>query len=169
MQDRKHEFRGIHDPEMDKKGVTFSLTEDKNSATLSITSTWIGHAFPTYVTPKIMVEAEALSAKGGVLQHQQWQIVTEEAYRGGWKELRDTRIMPGETRHFILNNLPSNSRTVRYRVTVIPDHFYKGIYRSLLSGELTAVARSHISQANQLAAKNDYLLYEEVITKSSGH
>ena len=132
MPDRKHEFRGIHDPEMVKKGVTFSLTEDKNSATLSITSTWIGHAFPTYVTPKIMVEAEALSAKGGVLQDQQWQIVREVAYRGGWKELRDTRIMPGEMRNFTLKNLPSNSSKVRYSVRVIPDYFYKGIYRACI-------------------------------------
>ncbi len=169
MPDRKHEFRGIHDPEMVKKGLTFSLRQQKNSATLNMESTWIGHAFPTYVTPQIIVEAEAFSAEGKTVQHQRWEIVREVAYQNGWKELRDTRLMPGETRQFEIKALPDNTSTVRYRVRVIPDHFYKGIYQSLLSDELTAVARSHIRQADQQAAKNDYLLYEQVITISNAH
>jgi len=169
MPDRNHEFRGVHDPEMVKKGLIFSLTQKKNSASLSMTSTWIGHPFPTYVTPKVIVEAAALSAKGGLLKHQQWEIVREVAYQDGWKELRDTRLMPGETRQFILKNLPKNSSSVRYTVRVIPDHFYKGIYSSLLSDELKPVARTHIRKADQMAAKNDYLLYEQVITISNEH
>ncbi|WP_236075354.1 multiheme c-type cytochrome [Mariprofundus sp. EBB-1] len=170
MPDRAHEFRGIHDPKMVKKGLTFSLTQQKNSVYFSIASTWIGHAFPTYVTPKVIVEAEALNGKGSIIQHQQWEIIREVAYQGdGWKELRDTRIMPGETRQFLLNPLPTDARSVRYRVRVIPDNFYKGIYESLLSDDLTAVAGAHIRKANEQTAKNDYLLYEEVITLNQAH
>ncbi len=169
MPDRKHEFRGIHDPEMVKKGLTFSLTQQNNSANLSMTSTWIGHAFPTYVTPKVIVEAAALSANGSLLKHEQWEIVREVAYQNGWQELRDTRLMPGETRDYLLKDLPEKSSIVRFRVRVIPDHFYKGIYQSLLAEGLNPAASVHIQRAQKQAAKNDYLLYEQLITISNAH
>lgn len=169
MPDRKHEFRGIHDPEMVKKGLTFKLSTQHNSTTLKMTSTWIGHAFPTYVTPKVIVEAEARSAKGRVLKQEEWEIVREVAYDNGWKELRDTRLMPGESRHYVFKALPEKTSTVRYRVRVIPDHFYKGIYHSLLSDELTSAAKVHIQRARNQAEKNDYLLYDQIIDISTAH
>lgn len=163
MPDRQHEFRGIHDPEMVKKGLTFKLSSQKNSALLSMTSIWIGHAFPTYVTPKIIVEAAAFSAEGKELKHQQWEIVREVEYNNGWQEVRDTRLMPGESRQYVFKRLPENATRVRYRVRVIPDNFYKGIYHSLLSDTLAPAAKTHIQRALVQADKNDYLLYDQSI------
>ncbi|MDQ6969557.1 MAG: multiheme c-type cytochrome [Mariprofundus sp.] len=169
MPDRKHEFRGIHDPEMVKKGLRFSLSQSKNTASLSISSVWIGHAFPTYVTPKVIVEAEARDADQKVLQHWQWEIVREVAYNNGWQEMRDTRLMPGESRQFTATPLPSTTASLHYRVRVIPDHFYKNVYRSLLADPLTPAASAHLRQASQQAEQNDYVLYEQVLEIRTDH
>jgi len=169
MPDRKHEFRGIHDPEMVRKGLGFALSQQKNNVSLSITSTWIGHAFPTYVTPKIIVEAEARNTNQQVLQRWQWEIVREVEYNNGWQEVRDTRLMPGESRQFIAKALPTATANVRYRVRVIPDNFYKGIYQSLLADALSAPASAHLHQAKEQAEQNDYLLYERVLEVSGQH
>ncbi|MDQ6986944.1 MAG: multiheme c-type cytochrome [Mariprofundaceae bacterium] len=161
MPDRKHEFRGIHDAEMVKKGLTFKLSERAGQAVFAITSKWIGHAFPTYVTPQIIVRAEALDAAGKSLQTWQWEIVREVYYNNGWKEKRDTRLMPGERREFVAADLPEGATHIRYRVQVIPDNFYKGVYESLLSDDMQPVAARHIRQATRDADANDYLLYEK--------
>lgn len=163
MPDRRHEFRGIHDPDMVRKGLKFKLMQRKDSAVFTITSTWIGHAFPTYVTPKVVISASAIDADGKLLQNWQWEIVREVAYDDDWKEVRDTRLMPGEKREFTAGSLPEKTNLVRYRVRVIPDQFYKGVYESLLSDHMTETARMHISHAMKQADKNDYLLYEKII------
>ncbi len=169
MPDRKHEFRGIHDPDMVRKGLDLKLTQQKNSANLTITSKWIGHAFPTYVTPKVVIAAEAKDAKGVVLKQWQWEVVREVEYNNGWQEVRDTRLMPGESRAFIAQSLPAKAVKIRYWVRVIPDNFYKGIYHSLLEDKLNPAAATHIRRANRQADKNDYLLYEQEMAISAMH
>jgi len=169
MPDRKHEFRGIHDPDMVRKGLSFNLSQSQNNALLSITSSWIGHAFPTYVTPMVIVEAEARDASGKVLKDWRWEIVREVEYNNGWQEKRDTRLMPGESRQFIAKALPPATVSVAYRVRVIPDYFYKGVYRSLLSDSDPSPATTHIRQASQQAEQNDYVLYEQVLELSAEH
>ncbi len=167
MPDRKHEFRGIHDAEMVKKGLKFELSERAGQAVFAITSTWIGHAFPTYVTPQIIVRAEALDAAGKSLQTWQWEIVREVYYNNGWQEKRDTRLMPGERREFVAEGIPEGAINIRYHVQVIPDHFYKGVYESLLSDSMQPVAAQHIRQAVRDAEGNDYLLYEKELKLTS--
>jgi len=169
MPDRRHEFRGIHDPDMVRKGLQFDLTQGKNSAVFTITSTWIGHAFPTYVTPKIVISASALDANGKVLRKWQWDIIREVGYDNGWKEMRDTRLMPGESRQFIAEPLPANTDRVRYQVSIIPDYFYKGVYQGLLADQMTEMARTHISHAVERADKDDYLLFEKTISLTDLH
>jgi len=169
MPDRRHEFRGIHDPEMVRKGLTFKLAKRKNTAVFTMTSTWIGHAFPTYVTPKVVILASAMDANGKELRHWQWEIIREVGYDDGWKEMSDTRLMPGESRDYIAGPLPEKTSLVRYRVTVIPDYFYKGVYQGLLADNMTEIARIHISHAVVRADKDDYVLYEKAMPFSGLH
>ncbi len=164
MPDRKHEFRGIHDPEMVRKGLELKLSRQGKDVILAITSKWIGHAFPTYVTPKVIVFAEAENRNGKVVERWVWEIVREVEFNDGWQETQDTRLMPGESRKFTASQIPVEAVSVRYKVAVTPDHLYKGVYQSLLSGNLTAVARAHLQKAVSLADKNDYLLYEEKLS-----
>jgi len=169
MPGRRHEFRGIHDLDMVKKGLTFKLLQRKNTAILTITSSWIGHAFPTYVTPKVVVAVTAMDEAGNALRRWQWDIIREVAYDDGWKEIRDTRLMPGERREFIADPLPAKTSLVRYRVKVIPDYFYKGVYQGLLADNITKVAMTHITRALDRTEQDDYLLYEKTINLSGLH
>jgi len=159
MPDRKHAFKGIHDVEMVRSGLSFQLKKQGETAILSIESTHIGHAFPTYVTPKVTIRAEGLNAKGEVVQTWQWLIVREVGYDDGWKEVQDTRLMPGERRLFTAENMNQNLIRVRFTVDVVPDAFYKGVYESLLSDDLQPKSRSLIQRALSNAHANDYQLY----------
>jgi len=166
MPDRRHEFRGIHDKEMVKKGLSFALSKGDHRAVLSITSRWIGHAFPTYVTPKVVVQALAMDSHATILKRWEWSIVREVNYDGGWQELRDTRLLPGERREFIAQPLPAHTTQVRYTIHVMPDHFYKGVYSALLADSVetgASPARTHLHHALERAVHDDYLLYENTI------
>jgi len=160
MPDRKHQFKGIHDLEMTKKGLDFDLKANDQGAELTLTSKWIGHAFPTYVTPKVVIRAEALDGDGKPLRRWQWEMIREVYYDQGWKERRDTRLMPGESREFVVKELPKRSLRVQFVVEVIPDYFYKGVYQGLLAGDLEADAEMLIRQAVKQADANDYILFE---------
>jgi len=163
MPGRRHEFRGIHNLEMVKSGLRFELIRRDDHALLRMTSIRIGHAFPTYVTPKVVIDAAALDASGRALRSWQWEIVREVVYDNGWQELRDTRLMPGEQREFVAAAAPSAAVSVCYRVRVMPDHFYKDVYRDLLSGRISESASAHITRALQRAEGDDYLLYAGTI------
>src|SRR5262249_48682247 len=75
MPDRRHLWRGIHDPEMVKKGVSIDLqlsqpiyrVGEKLEATLTLTNSGVGHYFPTYVTPKVVLRIELLDQNGQVI------------------------------------------------------------------------------------------------------
>lgn len=162
MPDRKHEFKGIHDPEMTRKGLDFKLVQKENGALLTIESKWIGHAFPTYVTPKVVVLAEAVDGSGKSLRKWQWEVFRDVYFDGSWKERSDTRLMPGEIRAFEASDAPAETDKIRYEVKVIPDYFYKGVYQGLLHGGLEGDAERLIRQAVEHADSNDYTLYEGV-------
>ena len=163
MPDRKHAFKGIHDIAMVRSGLTIQTKKVAGSVSLEVSSTHIGHAFPTYVTPKVWVRAEALDKQGKVLQSWQWEVVREVVYDAGWQEKKDTRLMPGETRSFVAGNIPVKAVAVRFYMDVVPDAFYKGVYQSLLSGALQPEAKRLIDKALSDANQNDYRLYEKVV------
>lgn len=163
MPDRRHEFAGIHDPDMVRRGLAFALRRTPHGAALTITSRWIGHAFPTYVTPEVIIRAEATDKAGKVLRTWQWEIVREVAFVSGWQEIRDTRLMPGEAREYPAESAPAGTANIHFRVRVVPDQFYKGVYRQLLGGDMADDAGKLIARALTRADRNDYTLYEEVL------
>jgi hypothetical protein len=161
MPDRRHEFKGIHDPAMTRKGLEFDVHRAGHGGELIIRSTWIGHAFPTYVTPRVIVMAEALDKGGKSLRSWSWEIVREVVFEGRWREIRDSRLMPGQRRSFQPGPLPAGTHALVFRVRVLPDDFYKGVYRSLLASKLKPAAARQIRAALDRASENDYLLFEQ--------
>src|SRR5439155_802030 len=75
MPDRRHLWRGIHDPAMVRLGLTIVARTgasryragDTISVTLSVENTRVGHAFPTYVTPRVVLSAELVDQAGDVV------------------------------------------------------------------------------------------------------
>ena len=166
MMNREHLFRGVHDADMVRSGLTFSTMKHDKSITLSMASTHIGHAFPTYVTPKVDIHAKAFDAQGHVLQTWQWSLIREVYYDDGWKEKRDTRLQSGETRLFVADALHDDVVRVRFEVDVIPDYYYQGVYRSLLQDmNHKSDAQMLLKRALDDAKSNDYRLYEVTVQR----
>src|SRR5256712_8051713 len=72
MPERRHLWRGIHDADMVRSGLTITAAAgaaryrpgDVAVVTLRVTSTRVGHAFPTYVTPRVILSAELVDGAG---------------------------------------------------------------------------------------------------------
>lgn len=142
MPDRRHRWRGIHDPDMVKSGVRVSLTVGRRRyrpgqdlrATVTLASVRVGHYFPTYVTPKVVVRAVLVGPDGvPIASTAQEGIIGRQVPLDLSREDADTRIPPGG--RYVLRYARPLDRpglTLRVTVTVYPDHFYTGFFAALL-------------------------------------
>jgi len=163
MPERQHLFKGIHDPEMTRKGLKIIIKKHEEGARLSITSQWIGHAFPTYITPKVHILAIAKNQHGDELQTWTWAIFRDVQFKTRWVEVSDTRLMPHETRDFTVGHPPKSSVVLVFRVMVEPDFYYKGLYETLLKSKGESQSMDQLQEALRLAHENDYMLFEGTV------
>ncbi len=137
MPNRRHLWRGIHDPDMVKQGITiknidFTQSYDTITAKLSIKNTGTGHYFPTYVTPRVIIEGYQEDINGQVLSSQQY-VISRKVTMNLTKELADTRLAPDE--QIIFNyNAKHHPEAVSFalNVQVEPDAFYTRFYQITL-------------------------------------
>jgi Cytochrome c554 and c-prime len=142
MPDRRHRWRGIHDAEMVKSGVRVSLDLDRSRyrpgqrvrATVTVASVRIGHYFPTYVTPQVVVRAVLVGPDAQPIADAAAEgVIGRQVPLDLSREIADTRIPPGG--RFVLRYdrvLDRAGLTLRVTVTVHPDHFYTGFFAALL-------------------------------------
>src|SRR5438309_4051835 len=104
MPDRRHLWRGIHDPAMVRLGLTIVARAGASpyragatiSVTLSVENTRIGHAFPTYVTPRVVLSAELVDQAGEVISgSREERVIGRNVTLDLARELSDTRLLPG--------------------------------------------------------------------------
>ena len=105
MPDRRHLWRGIHDPEMVKSGLTIETSaapaNDRVRAELLIANTGVGHAFPTYVTPRVHVEIGQEDGRGRVIAATvERHLIARDVSLDLTEERADTRLMPDEKRRY---------------------------------------------------------------------
>jgi len=134
MPDRRHLWRGIHDPDTVRNGLTARTSANAERARFEISNTGVGHAFPTYVTPAIIMHAVALDGAGAPLRDtERTHVIARRVRYGndGWTEISDTRLMPLETAAI---ELPWNgSDRIRVWLEVVPDDYYAtAVYPDLL-------------------------------------
>ena len=163
MPDRKHLWRGIHDPEMVASGLTARFFTDAEGARFELTNSGVGHAFPTYVTPKVVMRAVALDGRGeprprDSASHTIQRVV---AYtRGGWVEYSDSRLLPARSASL---HLPWNgSERIRMWLEVHPDDYYDHqVYDPLLKRlPSKGQAARLLSVADSMATASRYRLFE---------
>ncbi|MBI5162770.1 MAG: hypothetical protein HY985_02585 [Magnetospirillum sp.] len=163
MPDRKHLWRGIHDPEMVKAGLTAEFASDATKARFRLTSTGVGHAFPTYVTPKVVMTGVALDGAGKPMRGTERQHVIQrrvEFVNGDWVERYDTRLLPGQSATLDMP-WPTSGR-VRLWLEVHPDDFYDHDVYDALTRDLPkggAPARL-IAEADHRAGESRFTLFE---------
>jgi len=176
MPDRRHLWRGIHDPEMVKQGVTVRLTLDKGrylvgedvQATITLTNSGVGHYFPTYVTPKILVRVELVDGGGGrVADSLQEERIGREVTPDLAQELFDTRIPPGKSYAVrYVRTIDRLGLKLRASVAVAPDDFYITFFEAMLPRARTQQARGWLQQALEDARGSSFILFKEEVDVS---
>ena len=165
MPDRHHLWRGIHDPDMVRAGLTIATSVDAQAAHFEIVNSGVGHAFPTYMTPKVVMHAVVLDAKGQpqaqtARQHVIGRRVRYDKETDRWSELSDTRLLPQQS---VALELPWAGRDrVRVWLEVAPDDYYATVVFPDLLRDLPASgeARQLIVKAAGDAAVSNYVLFE---------
>lgn len=168
MPERQHLWRGIHDPEMTAKGVTIAHKEPTDrdgqlSAQLALTNSGTGHDFPTYITPRILVQIYQESAGQqpieGTLRE---KVIARQVSSDLSEELSDMRLAPGErmSLDYLMPRHP-DTKAIVMRVRVEPDHFYTGLYRSLIDTQPDGKGTKLIRAAMKNSLDSAYDLYHE--------
>ncbi|MBI3027887.1 MAG: hypothetical protein HYY64_00025 [Candidatus Rokubacteria bacterium] len=168
MPGRRHLWRGIHDAEMVRSGVGVAFSIDRASyavgdtleARLTVTSRKVGHYFPTYVTPRVVVSGELVDRSGRVVAgSRQEQIIGREVTLDLARELFDTRLAPGESVTLrYRQRLSSAGLRLRVAVTVHPDHFYVGFFEALLAAG-AGKGTPQVREALRAARSSSFTLY----------
>ena len=168
MPDRRHLWRGIHDPEMTRSGVTpqWRVEGDPSSSKfevrLALTNTGTGHHFPTYVTPAVDLEIAFVSAQGDTLASRRRTLQRNVYFDGSqWIEREDDRIPAGETRALEWTGAaPSGATRVTGSVVVRPDAFYAAMFDGLVPRTPTdGPARPILEEALARAKESPYVLF----------
>lgn len=167
MPDRRHLWRGIHDPEMVRSGLGIefpipTIMGDRVTARVALINHGTGHAFPTYVTPQVIVEIGQAARDGTLLPATvERHLIARDVSLDLSEERSDTRILPDEVRRYDYNRprLPGATALVA-RVRVEPDAFYAEFYRATLRDADFTKGREAILAALRDAERSGYVLYE---------
>lgn len=179
MPDRRHLWRGIHDVEMVKQALTVTITPDASTykpgdrlhAVITITNSGAGHYLPTYVTPKIFVQAHLLDAQGEVIpETSQQAAIGRDITLNLSEELYDTRIPPKQSRSFTYAHiLPDTARHLRVRVVVHPDHFYQRFFEAVLQDGGGGQGRAYLEEALRRTTSSSFTVLERDIALREAH
>jgi hypothetical protein len=169
MPDRRHLWRGIHDPEMVKKGVEIQagvpvVANGQVTARLSVANTGVGHYFPTYVTPKVVLRGYQENAAGHKIDGTaQEYIIGRQVTLDLSKEIADTRIAPDAQANFDYRaSRHPDAAALVFDAEVQPDAFYLEFYLALLKDDATAgESRRLIAEARDKAKASPYILFSK--------
>lgn len=172
MPDRRHIWRGIHDADMVRSGLTITVKPEKQRyragetlvATLTVENTGVGHAFPTYVTPRVVLRAELVDARGGAMAGTRVErAIARDVAPDLSRELSDTRLLPGQRLELVYRRrVPDGAARARFSVAVHPDAFYTRLFESLLAQGAGRGARE-IRAALEASRRSSFTLFERQI------
>jgi hypothetical protein len=172
MPDRRHLWRGIHDPDMVRSGLTIAARADAPryrpgdwaSLALTVTSTRIGHAFPTYVTPRAVMRIELLDRRGQPVPGSRVEkVIAREVSLDLAQELFDTRLAPGQRAVLTYRpRLDAPGMRARFTVVVEPDAFYVRFFAALLE-QGTGRGEAQIREALEAATRSPFTVFSREI------
>ena len=175
MPDRRHRWRGIHDVEMVRSGLTITATADTARyrpgevavVTLRVASSRIGHAFPTYVTPRVVMSVELLDDAGRVVAgSRREQVIGREVALDLSRELSDTRLLPGKSATLTHQmKIGASGMRARASVAVEPDAFYVAFFETLLR-QGAGRGEPQIRQALAAARRTPFTVFERELPLS---
>jgi hypothetical protein len=181
MPERRHLWKGIHDPELTRSGVTITATVTPEAprvgepvrALLTLRNTGTGHAFPTYTTPAVRLQIAFLDAGGQPVaseagaEHALQRVLDMNS--SPWGELQDTRLFPGQSAEAALTGVvPAGAATLRFRVQVEPDEFYARFYEDRLRENPAEDVAAQYRLALERARATPYTLFQREVPLAAG-
>jgi len=172
MPKRAHLFRGIHDAEMVRQGLTITTQATDAAADLVVQSTGVGHRFPSYIVPQVrmsgtLLDPDSRPIPGGYYEKVLQRRMTIE--NGRWIEHSDTRLEPGAAATLSIPWLADGhcANAIRFRIIVEPEWFYhQTVYPTVLEELEDGPAHDLIKQAKALSEAQSYVLFEKTLPNS---
>ena len=175
MPDRRHLWRGIHDVDMVRSGLSIEVAAPRSRAGagdnvdvgLTVRNVRVGHAFPTYVTPKVVLRAELVDATGAVIEgSREERVIAREIALDLSREISDTRLLPGQSATLrYRRKLPAAGISARLSVVVYPDAFYTGFYEVLLR-QGAGRGAAQIREALEATRRSPFEVFRRVVPLS---
>jgi hypothetical protein len=173
MPDREHSFKGIHDRDAFLQGIRLdaAATRDGRGAVTARARLWnagAGHFLPTTPTPAVFLTVALLDDDGAPIAGatRTRRIGRHLAFeRGGFRQVADTRIPPGESTELAAawrGDAGEDARAARITIAVWPDEYYERFYRSLLK-QATGVPRRMFEEALARTVASRYVALERVV------
>jgi hypothetical protein len=166
MPDRRHLWRGIHDPDMVRQALTTALSvEPVDNGQLRVRAEFrnsgAGHYFPTYLVSKVWLRLIAVDARGIERFQLAEAIISRETDVWLTKEHSDTRIAVDAVRVLTgeLPVPPEPGWKIALRIDVAPREHYERMFDSVLrdsSVKLDAVTRDILKAALAEARASRY-------------
>lgn len=162
MPDRQHLWRGIHDPEMVASGLTARFSVSAGGAHFALTNSGVGHAFPTYITPRIEMRGMAIDSNGREVPETAVGYLIQRVVAftdRGWVERSDTRLLPEQAATL---TLPwQGYAKAKLWLEVSPDDFYDAqVYDALLTKLASdSAAAMLLARADRAAQAGNYRLF----------
>lgn len=158
MPERRHLWRGIHDPEMTAAALSVELRietvdGERLQARAHVTNVGAGHYFPTYVVPEAVLTLDLVNTGRRQRVELARAIVARRANVDLTEELFDSRLAPGETRTLTAEfRRPTGSGwAIESRMAVRPGEHYERSFKHALAqvemdGETRALLREALDQ-----------------------
>ncbi len=135
MENRSHDWKGIHDPETTKKAIGSSfevkLEKERIVVLASLKNTGAGHKFPTYSVPKLFLSVTWIR-NGNVYRSLSEKTIGRVTDIDLETEFEDTRLAPGEEAVLTADIDRSEWKKgdkIRFQAIVEPDEFYARMFQ----------------------------------------
>jgi hypothetical protein len=157
MPERRHLWRGIHDPEMVREALSTdlaleSLEKGRLRVRAVIRNSGAGHFFPTYLVPRVWLRLVLLDPAGRERTLLAEQVVARDVDVWLTEERSDTRIAPDGERvlEVELGFPPEQGWEVELRIDVAPREHYERMFATVLrnnAADLDAETLALVEQA----------------------
>lgn len=178
MPDRRHLWRGIHDREMVRSGLTITARAgaaryrpgEDATVTLTVESTGVGHAFPTYVTPRVVLRVELVDRRGRpVPGSRRERVIAREVTLDLSRQVADTRLGPGERATLeYRRRVDRAGLSARLSVVVEPDAFYTRFFEARLR-EGAGRGAAQLRQALAATRRSPFTVFTQDLPLSRAH
>lgn len=157
MPDRRHLWRGIHDPEMVRSALDSRLEVEAGAGgrlniRARIRNIGAGHYFPTYLVPRVWLRLVLVDPDGRDRNLLAEQVLARDVDVWLKEERSDTRLAPDEERvlEVGIGPPPAAGWQVELRIEVAPREHYERMFATVLrnnAADFDAETRGLLEQA----------------------